>query len=68
MATRYNLPGFDPMQTIKEMVLTNPDQALNFAKGLCLNNPAVNVHGIAEIFLNAQRIQEMSVFLVECMK
>ena len=68
MATRYNLPGFDPMQTIKEMVITNPNQALSYAKGLCLNNPAANVHGIAEIFFNAKRNHKMSVFLVECMK
>lgn len=58
----------DVIGTIRSAIATNPDSALNIAKSLYAQNPNINVHGIAEIFMQASRFQEMTAFLVECMK
>jgi clathrin heavy chain len=61
--------GFRPdyLSMLKQLVLTNSEAALNTAKTLCLKDPSINVHSIAEIFLQANKLQEMTAFLVECM-
>jgi clathrin heavy chain len=38
------------------------------AKNFFKQNPATNVHSIAELFATANRFQELTAFLVDCMK
>ena len=58
----------DYISMLRVMIPANPEGALTTAKNICLKDPSVNVHSIAEIFLQNQRIQELTAFLVECMK
>lgn len=58
----------DFMATLRSMIGTSPDGALNFAKNLCNKNKSIPVHDIAELFASYNRMQEMTAFLVECMK
>ena len=60
--------SIDHMGIIRNALTTNPESALAIAKQLCKQNPNIQVHGIAEMFLQANRPQEMTAFLVECMK
>lgn len=46
----------------------NFEGALNVAKNLYKSNNTLNVHNVAELFAQAGRFQEMTAFLVECMK
>ena len=48
--------------------MSSPENALNVAKTLFQRDPNINVHGIAELFLQFNRLQEMTAFLVECMR
>jgi clathrin heavy chain len=58
----------DYVGMLRSMIPSNPEGALNAAKSLCQKDPNVNVHQIAELFLQNNRVQEMTAFLVECMK
>lgn len=57
----------DYISMLKSLVVTNSEAALTTAKNLCLKDPSINVHSIAEIFLQNSKLQEMTGFLVECM-
>lgn len=57
----------DYVQIIRSSLQTNPEGALNMAKGLCKSNPSINVHTVAELFHSANRLQELTAFLVDCM-
>lgn len=57
----------DYISMLKTLVVTNPEAALTTAKNLCQKDASINVHSIAEIFLNNNKLQEMTGFLVECM-
>lgn len=61
--------GFRPdyISMLKSLVVTNPEAALTTAKSLCQKDASINVHSIAEIFLQNNKLQEMTGFLVECM-
>lgn len=61
--------GFKPdfLSMLKNLIVTNPEAALTTAKNLCKKDPSINVHSIAEIFLQNNKLQEMTAFLVECM-
>ena len=48
--------------------MTSPENALNVAKTLYQRDPNINIHGIAELFMQFNRLQEMTAFLVECMR
>jgi clathrin heavy chain len=48
--------------------MQSPENALNVAKTIVSRDPNVNVHGIAELFLQFNRLQELTAFLVECMR
>lgn len=56
------------MAMIKNIMMQSPENALNVAKTLYQRDPNINVHAIAEMFLQFNRIQEMTAFLVDCMK
>lgn len=58
----------DYMSMFREMIPRDPEGALTAVKSLYLKDPNINVYGIAEIFLQNNRIKEMSAFLVECMQ
>ena len=60
--------SIDNIQIIKNSLMSNPEGALNIAKNLCKQNPNINVHTVAELFMQNNRPQEMTAFLVECMK
>ena len=51
---------------IRSMCHTNPDAALNTAKEAAKNG--ANIYQIAEVFLQNNRVQELTGFLVETMK
>lgn len=61
--------GFRPdyLTMLKSLVVTNSEAALNTAKSLCQKDPSINIHSIADIFLQNNKLQEMTAFLVECM-
>ena len=66
-----NQAGIKPdyIGIIRSTCSTNPESALTLAKQVCnKNNPQVSVHAVAEIFLQFNRIQELTAFLVECMR
>lgn len=56
----------DYMNMFKTSLMTNPEQALNTAKSLA-SQKLVNPHQIAELFLQNNRLQEMTNFLLESM-
>ena len=56
----------DWVNMIRSMAHTNPDAALNTAKEAAKNG--ANIYQIAEVFLQNNRIQELTGFLVESMK
>ena len=58
----------DYMSMFRDMIPRDPEGALTAAKSLYLKDPNINVYGIAEVFLQQNRIKEMSAFLVECMQ
>ena len=57
----------DYLGLIRSTCSTNPEAALNLAKQVAKKGQ-VNVHAVAEIFLQFNRIQELTAFLVESMR
>lgn len=53
------------MTILRNTLLNNPDSALNVAKNLCKTNPSINIHSIAELFMQANRPKEMTALLVD---
>lgn len=62
-----NIP-MDYTETLKSMMDVNPQGALNFAKKLYEKDKNMNVHPIADMFLQRNRIQEFTSFLFDCMR
>ena len=58
----------DYISMLRNIIPMNPESALATAKNICQRDPTTNVHQIAELFLQFNRLQEMTAFLVECMK
>ncbi|CAK75677.1 unnamed protein product (macronuclear) [Paramecium tetraurelia] len=58
----------DYMAMLRNMMMQSPEQALAMAKSLYQRDQSINVHQIAELFEQFQRLPEMTAFLVECMK
>lgn len=61
----YNI---DYTEQLKNMVETNPEGAVNFAKKIYKNNKNLNIHQIADLFLQKNRIQEFTSLLFDCMR
>lgn len=50
------------------MVDVNPEGALQFAKKIYEKNKGLNIHQIADLFLQRNRIQEFTSLLFDCMR
>lgn len=61
----YNI---DYTEQLRNMVEVNPEGALNFAKKIYEKNKSLNVHQIADLFLQKNRIQEFTSLLFDCMR
>ena len=55
----------DYTEQLRNMVDVNPEGALNFAKKIHKN---INIHQIADLFLQKNRIQEYTSLLFDCMR
>jgi hypothetical protein len=55
-ASSKNIP-MDHSETLRSMIDVNPEGALNFAKKLYEKDKNLNVHQIADMFLQRNRIQ-----------
>ena len=58
----------DYIQMLRSMVFTDPQGAMNMAIKVCTQDSSINVFTIAEIFLQNNRLAELTQFLLECMK
>ena len=59
----------DYIGMIRSACSSSPESALTLAKQICnKNNMQVPVHAVAEIFLQFNRVQELTAFLVETMR
>lgn len=70
-ATEYaGRVGFqiDYTEQIRSMVDVNPEGALKFAKSVYEKNKNLNVHQIADLFIQRNRIQEFTSLLFDCMR
>lgn len=70
-ATKYaqekGIP-IDYSETLRSMMDVNPEGALQFAKKLYEKDKNLNVHQIADMFLQRNRIQEFTSLLFDCMR
>ena len=70
-ATKYaqakGIP-IDYSESIRSMMDINPEGALQFAKKLYEKDKNLNVHQIADMFLQRNRIQEFTSLLFDCMR
>lgn len=58
----------DYPEMLRNMVEVNPEGALSFAKKLYEKNKNMNIHQIADLFLQRNRIQEFTSLLFDCMR
>lgn len=58
----------DYAEQLRNMVEVNPEGALSFAKKLYEKNKNMNIHQIADLFLQRNRIQEFTSLLFDCMR
>jgi hypothetical protein len=58
----------DMSAMLKNMVDTNPEGALKLAKSLYEKNPNINLHQIADLFIQKNRVQEFTTLLFDCMR
>lgn len=58
----------DYMSMLRNMIQTDPQGAMNTAIKLCQQDSNLNVHSVAELFLQQSRLAELTQFLLECMK
>ena len=58
----------DYVQILRGMIPSDPQSAMQMAISVCLKDPSVSVHGLAELFLQNNRLAELTQFLLECMK
>ena len=70
-AMKYAQANSIPMDytdSLKSMIDVNPEGALVFAKKLYEKDKNMNVHQIADLFLQRNRIQEFTSLLYDCMR
>ena len=58
----------DYSESIRSMMDVNPEGALKYAKQLYEKDKSLNVHQIADMFLQRNRIQEFTSLLFDCMR
>ena len=58
----------DYTEQIRSMVDMNPEGALKFAKSVWEKNKSLNIHQIADLFLQRNRHQEFTSLLFDCMR
>lgn len=58
----------DYSETLRSMMDVNPEGALKYAKSLYEKDKSLNVHQIADMFLQRNRIQEFTSLLFDCMR
>jgi len=58
----------DYQQILRGMIPSDPQSAMQMAISVCQKDSSVNVHGLAELFLQNNRLAELTQFLLECMK
>lgn len=58
----------DYTEQLRNMIDINPEGALQFAKKIYERNKNLNVHQIADLFLQRNRIQEFTSLLFDCMR
>jgi clathrin heavy chain len=58
----------DFTEALRSMMDVNPEGALTFAKKLYEKDKNLNVHPIADMFLQRNRIQEFTSLLFDCMR
>lgn len=56
------------MNLLKNIIASEPERGLEAAKQLVSKDKSLNIHQIAEMFLNYNRVKEFSAFLVDCMR
>lgn len=66
-AQSNNIP-MDYTEALRSMMDVNPEGALTFAKKLYEKDKNLNVHPIADMFLQRNRIQEFTSLLFDCMR
>lgn len=54
--------------SLRSMIDVNPEGALQYAKKLYQKDKTINVHQIADMFLQRNRIQEFTSLLFDCMR
>jgi len=54
--------------SLKTMIDSNPEGALQYAKKLYQKDKTINVHQIGDMFLQRNRIQEFTSLLFDCMR
>lgn len=55
-------------ESLRSMIDMNPEGALQYAKSLYQKDKNINVHEIADLFLQRNRIQEFTSLLFDCMR
>ena len=58
----------DYSESLRSMMDVNPEGALNYAKKLYEKDRSMNIHQIADMFLQRNRIQEFTSLLFDCMR
>ena len=66
-AANVGMP-IDYSESLRSMMDVNPEGALNYAKELYKKDKNMNIHQIADMFLQRNRIQEFTSLLFDCMR